>query len=726
MPLDDTDPLPAADDDTLTGDDKIVNRARRRFKRCRDYESTARENYHDDVKFATADDRNGYQWPDGIASSRAGESKPCLTINVTRQHCLQVINDARQNKPGVNIHPTGGGATEESAQVFEGLARHIEYQSNAQAAYDNATWHQVVGGIGWWRVVTDYLATDSFDQEIYIRRIADPMSVYLDPDIQEADGSDAKFGFVFKDMSREDFNAQYPSMKDDVPHSTLGEDDGWCDRHHVRVAEYYERSERKDRLIAVQTPQPDGSMQTDMLRASKVPKAILDQIPPEQILHERPIVEDDVTWYLIIGNKIQDTKSWPGKYIPLVRVVGEESTIDGQLDRKGHTRACRDAQRFINYWTSSAVEHVALQTKTPWIIAQGAIEGLEAFWNTANIDSLPYLPYNHVSLDGNEPLPPPTRIEPPQMPQAYLAGLAQAERQMMQVTGQFQAEMGEPSNERSGVAIQQRQRQGDNATYHFIDRLSQAIRYTGRIIVDLVPKIYDTPRVVRILAEDGSQQQIQLDPNAKKAFEQAAELEQKEVAAIFNPLVGRYDVEADVGPSYATRRQEAFNAFTQIVSQNKELTNVVGDLLFKNADFPGAEELSERLERMVPPQAKGEAPPPALVQAQQQNQVLQEQVKTLLQQLADAGIKDKNRDAVDGLDHTRAQMDQYRAETDRMKAVGAIDPEAMKPVLRQLISEALGTPIVPLMGAHTTAEQTFIPPDPVDPQAAQAGAGNGG
>lgn len=670
-------------------DDKIIAEAKARFKRCQDWETDARKLFVDDLRFANGDADNGYQWPDAIRNARDLAGQPRLTINKTRQHCLQIINDARQNKPSVTVRPMGDGASYEAAQVFEGIVRHIEYISNAQAAYDTATWNQVVGGIGWWRVITDYACDDSFDQEIYIRRIPDPLSVYLDPDIQQYDGSDARFGFVFRDMTRDEFEAAYPDAKPqgDAPLGNAG--DGWADKDHVRVAEYYRRVEKSDRLIALKTG--------DTVRASEVPGEILAEIDADPENRSRAITTYQVEWFLIAGDKVVERRDWPGQYIPLVRVVGEEVVIDGRLDRKGHTRALKDPQRMYNYWNSEAAAVVALQSKTPYVAPLAAVEGLEGYWETANTANHSFLPYKHRD-DRGEVMPPPQRQTPPVMPDAYLKGMTQSAEDMRMVSGQYQAVMGSPSNETSGVAINARQRQGDNATYHYIDHLGQAIRFTGKILIDLIPKIYDTPRVIRILAEDGDESEIHLDPRAPQALqehsEQSASDIEADVTRIFNPSVGKYEVEADIGPAYATRRQEAWNAFTQIASQNKDMMHVIGDLMFKAADFPMADEVAERLKRLVPPNVLGSVNP-EVQQAQQQIQHMQGLLTNAMQALSEAKQK--------------SAVEDFRAETDRLKAVGAIDPEAIKPILREMISQMLGAPVVPIMAAHAAAERDMRP-----------------
>lgn len=662
----------------LTGDDKIVTEAQRRFKYCEEWEGRARKLFLEDIKFANADSDNGYQWPNEVRRNRDVDERPCLTINKTRQHNLQIINDAKQNKPRAAVRPVGNGATYEASQVFEGIFRHIEYISNATVAYDTATAFQVQGGIGYWRVVTDYLGNDNFDQEIFIRRIKDPLTVYIDPDINELDGSDARFGFIFDDMPLDEFRAAYPEYRDKGGQSALGNAQGWIDKEHVRVAEYYRREQVKDKLISFTSP---TTGQPVMVKASEVPVEIRSAVIDHPSTRYRETIKWKVEWYLIIGEEIAERRDWAGEYIPIVRVIGEETIINGELDRKGHTRCMKDPQRMYNYWTSSATENVALQSKIPFIAPVKAIENLETYWETANTVNHSVLPYNSVDDEGND-IPMPQRAAPPSMASAYVQGMQIAQTEMQMVSGQYEASFGQQAPEVSGVALQEKQRRGDNSTYHFIDNLATAIRFTGKILLDLIPKIYDTPRVLRIIGEDGEESHVQVDPQQEQAYQKHKQKTDAAVQGIFNPNVGRYDVEADVGPAYQTRRQEAFEAISQILQTAPQLVNIVGDLLFKSADFPMSEDIAERLERMVPPQAKGEGVPPAQAQLMQELQKSQTILAKMTEELSVERLRLKAKDQ-------QKDIDVYEAVTKRIGVLikEQINPKDISMMLHDLMME---------------------------------------
>lgn len=649
-----------SDEDTGgTKDERIVREAMRRFDICATVENDSRLRFIEDVKFANGDSDNLWQWDANSRTARGYgtiDERPCLTINQTRQFNLNIINDAKQNKPGVKVKPVGNGATYDAAQVFEGIVRHIEYISNAQAAYDTATTFQVQGGIGWLRVTTDYpdynedMGADAYEQEIFIRRVKDPLTVYLDPDIKEADGSDARYGFVFDDMSRDVFNDKYPKHKDLATKSPLDVSGVWLREDQVRVAEYYRVVETDDKLVA--HIGPDG--QRAITRKSKMGADLYKTAIDDPQTKERDITDRKIEWYLIAGDKIIERSPWPGRYIPLLRVIGEETVINGQLDRKGHTRALKDPQRLSNYWYSAATEHVALQSKTPYIGPMAAFENLETYWDSANTVNHAWLPFNQYD-DKGQKLEPPTRQAPPVMAEAYIKGLELSDLKMKQVSGQYEADLGMQGNEKSGVAIQQRQRQGDNATYHYIDNLALAIRYLGKQLIDLIPKIYDTERVVKIMGEDGVEEEIKVDPQAQQAYQQEQAENLDKIKSIFNPSVGRYDVEADIGPAFATRRQEAFQALMQLAKEDNQIMLKAGDLVVKASDIPMADKIAERLK----PQP---GPDPQMQEAQQAIQKQGEMIGKLSSELtkvkADRSIEEQQKD-----------IDRYKAITDRMKVL---------------------------------------------------------
>ncbi|WP_406238188.1 portal protein [Acetobacter orientalis] len=687
-----------------TNDADLISEVQKRYDEAQAHTSQWRGRARDDLRFFHADAYNHAQWDDAVYQARAGKfggsPRPCLTINKTAQHVFQVENEARQSQMGVKVNATGFGSMSEAADALEGIIRHIEYQSNAQQnAYACAIQGQVRTGLGWVHIVTDYVpGVDTFDQDFFIKSVPNHMAVYFDPAAREPDHSDQNWAMIVEEMDRSEFDRQYPGH-DDVsrdPLSGIESDSGWVSDNTVRVATYYRRSEKKDTLWMT----PDGPMrQSDMteemveiFRGMKAPS--------------RAVTSHAVEKIIIAGNTIIAQGDTVFSMIPLVPFVGIETraTDGNDADYAGLVRFLIDPQRMFNYTASAFVESVALQTKAPWLAAAESIEGYEEQWAAANTSNAAYLPYNAVDHDTSQPLSPPTRIEPPTGSTGHLQGMQSADQWMQMVTGQYQAEMGAPGNEKSGVAIQQRQRQSDTANYHYTDNQGMALRYIGRLLIDAIPKVYDTQRAVQSLGMDGAQSSVVIDPTLQQSatvalppgpdgqpqqppqgmtLQKQRQLEGAILA--INPTIGRYDVEADVGPAFATRRQDAFNALTQIVQADPQLMGQIGDLVFLSADFPLADEIADRL--------KPASDDPRLAQVQQLVQQLQGQIGQLQQQLkdkqADIQIKADAQQHAKVKDAMAADTNQYKAETDRMAAIGSTDPDALRVLVHQLVSEVL-------------------------------------
>jgi hypothetical protein len=683
-----------------------VSEAKDLFKRCQEWESNFRNRFIDDLKFSYGDAYNGYQWPNAIRKSRDVDERPCLTINKTNQHCLQIINDARQHKPGVSIRPTGNGATFEAAQALEGIVRHIEYISRATQAYDTAVNFQVRAGKGYIRVATDWKDPGSLDQEIYIRRVVDPLTIYMDPDAKEADKSDARYAFVFDNVPREQFDTMFPEYANHPARTALDIYDGeWNTLDHIRICEYWYFNPVTKHLLrkAVVGGAPiEYEKDDDEFEAFNNHHVEQHGVSPmdDPMWEYRKATKWEVRRAIIVGSDEVQNDLWPGMYIPIVPVIGEEYVIDGLYDCHGHTRCLIDPQRMYNYWSSAAVEYGALASKSPWVAAEESIEGHETYWNTANRVNYGVLTYNHLSDDGSTELPAPQRPPAPEQAPLYLSGMQVTASEMMMVSGQYQSQMGEQSNERSGKAIQERQRQGDNATYQYIDGLGIAIAQVGRIILDLIPKIYDTKRIVQILAEDGKSFDVEIDPDAAQAWAAHQSHEGEVIRRIMNPEIGYYAVQADVGPDYGTQRQQAFDAMQSLLTESPGLTSIIGDILLKAADFPMADEAAERLRRMVPKQALGQGPSQAEQELQMQLQQATGMVQKLSQQLVTKDL------ALKGKDEMR-DIDSYEAETKRFAALKdmlPMDPEGLKSVIQQLVHEAMTThPLTQVISANAAA-----------------------
>ena len=689
-PVQDTDPEKMAVD-------PVVGEAMKRWKRVSEIEAVARERFIDDIKFAEADSDNAYQWPQAIKRNRDFDKRPCLTINLTRQHNLQIINEMKQNKASIKIRAVGGQATVDSANLIAALIRNIEYRSDAQAAYQNAGSFMVKGGIGWFRLHTQYISNDTFDQEIRILPIWDPLTVSADPDTLQADKTDMKWAFVFDLVTLDQFWQMYPEYEGMVSLSPLGVDGGdmdWVNDEYVRVAEYWRKVPKKDQLVSFVDP-------TDQLRKtllkSKMPKEVFEALKDAPLTKTRAVEHENVEWYLIVGEEIADKTEWPGKYIPLVRMIGEETKIENILDWKGHTRSMKDSQRMYNYNASAQVEFVALQSKTPFIASAQAIENYETMWNTANVQNHSVLIYNAFDEDvPDKPLEMPQRTQPPTSSPGFENGMQTAFNQMMMASGQWQNAMGMAGNERTGKAIQERMAQADTSVYHYQNNYEAALRTGGKMILDLIPKVMDTKRMLRLAAEDGEDMPITLDPSSPQVLTTLMAANGAVVTRVLNPKIGEYDVEADVGASYGTRREETVQALTLVLTQAPGLTGIIGDLLLRAMDFKEAQEAAARLKRMVPPQALGIGPTP-------NEQALQAKLtaatSALAKALQDTGKKDLK---LTGKAEMR-DIDAYKAHTERVAALKDLlsdDPAVLQQLLQELGDDTLSETLRPIIEAN--------------------------
>ncbi len=567
-------------------DDEIIKEARKRYERASAAAQKNKNRYREAMQFVAGD-----QWDQQLAATRQSQMRPVLTMDRLGTHINQIVNDQRQSKPAIKVHPVDDKADVKTAEIYNGLIRNIEHISNAPMAYETAAFTQVAGGQGAWRVLTRYADDDGFDQEIFIKRILDPMSVTWDPDAKEMDGSDGKFVFIEDSYSREAFEEEYP----DVVHTDWpGENDpsGWWSSDSVRCAEYYRLVNRETTLYMLS----NGSV----VEREEAENAAID---PTQIVSVRQARRREVQWFKLGGNSVIDSRIWPGRYLPVVRVVGNEQCIDGEIQYTGLTHRAMDPARMYNYQASVMVEMLALQKTAPWIGAKGQFKGMEQKWARSNNSNAAYLEYEPVDING-QLAPPPMRQPSPQVPTGNVQAMASAAQDLQWITGQHAANFGAASNETSGRAINARQREGDTATYHYLDNMARGILATGRILVDIIPHVYDTKRVLRILGDDETASVVQHSPDIERAMVEIRG--DSGVQRIYNLGVGRYDVAVSVGPSFGTLRQESVEAMQAMLSSKPELWQAIGDIFVRRQNWPGAQEIADRLAKMVPRELKNE------------------------------------------------------------------------------------------------------------------------
>ena len=626
-------------------DDEIIREAREAFERAADAEAENRRDALDDLRFA----RLGEQWPDAIRRERDLDGRPCLTINRLPAFIRQVVNDARQNKPAIVVHPVDDGADPETAEVFNGLIRHIEQSSDAEVAYDTALDFAVTSGLGYFRINTRYASDDGFDQDLVVERVANPFSIYGDPDGTAADSSDWNVAFVVDTLPKAAFEARWKGADpvDWTGDSYSSLSGPWLDGDRVMVAEHWQRVAVKRTIVALS----DG--QVVELAVYEKQKAMFDALGVSVVGRPRNVASHKVTQQIMTGAEVLETVEWAGKFIPIVPVYGEELHVDGRRRLRSLVRDAKDPQRMFNYWRTTSTELVALAPKTPFIGRKGAFETDAAKWATANTQTHAYIEY-----DGPEP---PMRQAFAGPPAGAMQEAMNASDDMKSIMGLYDASLGARSNETSGRAIMARQREGDVSTFHYIDNLNRAMRHAGRILLDLIPRVYATPRVVRVLGADGQAKAVAVNGKAPGQNGGDPTGQIREIEKIYDLTVGKYDLVVRAGPSFTSRREEAANQMIELIRAYPAAAPVLGDLLAKNLDWPGADEVAARLQAMLPPKLSGGASPEAQA-AQAQMAKLAQALNAAKAQIA-ALQQDRSHEA------RKLEIDAFEAETNRLKAM---------------------------------------------------------
>jgi hypothetical protein len=548
--------------------DDTLDLALKRYTLVWDFEQQNYEAAGDDLRFAM-----GEQWPDEVTAERREDNRPMLTINMMEQFISQVVGELRQNRPSIKVFPADTQASKDVAKILTEMIRGIEYESDAQTAYITAADQGVTCGWGAFRINTDYVK-GGFEQKIVIERIPDSLSVYFDPDAKELTREDAKWCFYVQGMTWEAFRKAYPdavcSTWDDMQ-LTVNSLANWANVDEVKIAEYWVKEPDTKEIALL----PDGQT----VDVTEQNRAAVDEGVEAGFVKVRKVDTVKVKWYLMTAAEVLKEGVWAGADIPIIPVIGVERNIGIRTVRHGLIRFAKDPQRLLNYHQSTMAEVTALAPKTPFIGTTQQFAGHEDLWQQANRRNLPYLTY---TPDPEAPGAP-QRSSPSVDISTHMALTELANNNLYGTTGIYPTSLGGRSNESSGVAIAQRQRASNNGTYVYADNLAKAIAYCGRQLVDLIPKIYDTERIVLTVAEDGEE-------NIARINDGVVNLEQ-----------GTYSVRVETGPSFTTKRQEAAASMMQFMQAMPQTAAIVADLFAKYQDWPGADRIAERLERALPP-----------------------------------------------------------------------------------------------------------------------------
>lgn len=593
----------------------LLHEAKEAFERCSEDPAENRDAYEHDTRFVRLRD----QWPENIKKLR--ENRPCLTIDKLGPVIRQVVNDSRQNKPQIKVHPVDSKADKKTAELLDGLIRNIEYSSNADVAYDTAVECAVGGGVGYFRIKADYAHADAFEMDLAIERIANPLSVYPDPASVSADSSDWNECFVVTRMTKDEYENQFGDDEEPVDWESDAWKGDWLSDDGVLVAEWWKREKYEKAIVKT----ADGQIFGEEELTSDPDLATLLELGQLQIVERRTAKCYKVTQHKMSGAKILETNEWPGQYIPIVPVYGDEFWVDGVRYLRSLVNGAIDAQQMFNIMRSTAVELFGLSPKVPYLIEEGTAD-VDPNWATANQIGHPYLEYAKGSS-------PPIRLplDPGSATGAMNEALA-ASDDIKSITGIHDASLGARSNETSGRAIMARQREGDVSTFHFIDNLRRAIRHAGRILVDVIPHFYDKARIVRVIGEDGTQEVKQVNQPYQetdpKTGQPMADEFGNAVTALHDLTSGKYDVTVSSGPSFTTRREEAAYSMTEALRAFPMGADVIIPELAKNLDWPGADKIAEKLEEkssgQLPPQVQQliEAGKQEIAKLTQENQAL--------------------------------------------------------------------------------------------------------
>jgi len=592
--------------------EELLEIARKRFAAAYDFDRDEREKARDDLFFGT--DYDGAQWPEEIRSQREQSKapRPCLTINKIPEKIDVVKGDFVQSEPKIRVLPVDSNADPIVAEILGGLIRHIEYDSAAKAIYENAYTHVLYCGRGAWRINTKEAVDDWFSKDLCIEPIPNVFSVFVDPMAKKLDISDAKYIFVTETIKAKEFREKYGEEIDFSGWETENEDFTYWRNpdESVRIAEYWFKKEEEKQVFLVRR------MVNDQEVVMSVDENGLNELT-DRIEEEKTIKTHTVYWMKMTADRVlEGPVKWPGKYIPIVMAFGKRVNIDGRYVYRGMVRPSKDAMRMYNYWSSSIAEQVALQPKAPYIVTQKMVEGYEDLWDGIATNNFPYLVYNP---DPSGLVP--RREPPPQMSTGMMNELARLEHDLMTTMGIYHASLGDAGAEKSGRAIIARQKQGNLGTAEFMSNFILAMTYSGKILVDLIPHVYDTERIIRVRGNDGKERNIPINalPGSNIWTDQRlAGLEPSQVTQIgdyINDLsVGKYDVRISIGPTSETQRHDRLMMLLELARDVPGVGQVIPDLIAKSIDMPGADELYERLKKLVPPAIrgldKGEMPPP--------------------------------------------------------------------------------------------------------------------
>jgi hypothetical protein len=607
--------------------DEIISQARQRMDEAYSADQIHRERAEDDLRFVVGD-----QWEDEERQEREADARPCLTVNIMAQNVRQVTGQIRSLNPAIRVAPADSAANKDVAAIIEGMIRHIENKCDASSVYEAATEQAAASSIGYWRVRTDYCDGTSFDQEALIERIYNPFSVFFDPFAKHPTRKDARYAFVVEEIAKEEFTRLYPNARpaDVTSDHRIPHIEQWGSAEKVVVAEYFWIDHDEYEI---------GLLPSGQVIKGPFPKGF-------QIAKKRSVREPKVKWAKISAHDVlEGPMDFPCRYIPIVAVTGEEWHLGEETYRSSVIRFAKDPQRLYNYARSTQAEVTALQPKAPYMVSTTQIAGLEEIWADAGHKNRAYLPYNPDPAAGGAP----QRVSPPIASQALMTEIQVSAEDIKRTTGIYDASLGARSNETSGRAILARKEESQNATSIYSDNMVKAVSHTGAILVDMIPRIYDARRVVRVLGEDGQEKMETINDMM---------ISQDGIMPVNDLSIGKYEVRVAVGPSYSSKREETRAGMEEFFRAYPAAAPLLGDLYAKTLEWTDADRAAERLRKMLPPG----------IAEEDEEEMTPEQMQAKQAQMREQQMQMQAQQAAQALEMREAEAKAAKAEAEAMKA----------------------------------------------------------
>lgn len=573
----------------------------------------------------------GTQWEDTEVKYYRKHNKHPLTINKLYAIEKQLIGEEIQNSPNlkltaVNYSPDDPEVSKK-VKLHEDMIQTIEYNSATNVAYKTTYKNQIEFGYGGLFVYTDYRNEESFDQEIKIMAAEEPQSFYWDPSARLMDKSDGEYCGIISWMAIEEFKKKYPEIDiSDVKNVSFSTQDDilfrWIDEDNISIADHYQKIWKKKRICRLSDGSVVDKKELDsVLRKKRESLKLLEQIEMLsqaegkavnltrgidriEVVDERETSYCTIKHFRLVRNAILEEDDFPGKYLPSVFVDGDSHYLDGRQYTKTFIDFALDAQKFLNYCATETMSYIRGGRKEKFLTTKTHLQGNESAWRGIDNDNLS-LPYNPDPM-----APPPSPIPPLDIPQTLLQQYQRAENDLHTILGRYESGVGAPSREISGRAVDSRIRQGNITSMDAPDNLRLAQEQVGRIIMDLVPTVYDTYRTFTVEKTGVGKQTIEINKKIDKdKYENKIEKDD-------------FNLEIVAGSSFAQQKAENYTQLMDLIAHIPDFGKIIPDLAAENLGLSNTPKIVERARTYLIPQIamqeRGEPPPPPQPDPQQQ------------------------------------------------------------------------------------------------------------